>query len=175
MKQANLVLPFLGTIAAIGLVLKLSRNPATDPAPVHARELSNTNVASSSTLQSNSSHSTEAIGETLLRDYGNPDKPPRHDLEALLQLMNNFLLLVKSEGDRPISNNEDWARALLGANPAHERFLPEHSPVLSANGQLIDRWGTPLVFQAKRRGHYAIRSAGPDRKMGTRDDIVLDP
>jgi hypothetical protein len=181
MKQPNLVLLLLATIAAIGLVLKHSQNSATDSAPVHARELSNTKVANpakaetSSTLQSNSSHSTEAIGETLLRDYGNPDKPPRHDLETLSQLMSNFLLLVKSEADRPLSDNEDWARALLGANPAHERFLPEHSPVLNGNGQLIDRWGTPLSFHAKRRGHYAIRSAGPDRKMWTRDDIILDP
>jgi hypothetical protein len=181
MKQPNLVLPFLATIAAIGLVLKHSQNPATDSAPVHARELRNTNVANptksetSPTLQSNSSHSTEAIGEALLRDYGDPNKPPRHDLETLLQLMNNFLLLVKSESDRPLSDNEDWARALLGANPAHERFLPQLSPALNGNGQLIDRWGTPLFFHAKRRGHYTIRSAGPDRKMWTRDDIILDP
>jgi hypothetical protein len=89
--------------------------------------------------------------------------------------MNNFLLLVKAEADRPLSDNEDWSRALRGANPAHECFLPEHSAILNDKGQLIDRWGTPLFFHAEARGRYAVRSAGPDRKMWTSDDIILTP
>lgn len=43
MKQPNLVLPFLATIAAIGLVLKLSHRQGNEATPVHARELVTSN------------------------------------------------------------------------------------------------------------------------------------
>ena len=179
MKQPNLVLPFLATLAAIGLVLKLSYHEDKEAStPIHARELAATTASNHATaeppsaLAANPSPSTEAIGEGILRDYGNPSNSPQNDLKVLSQLMDNFLLLVKPEVDRPLSDNDDWSRALRGANPARERFLPEHHAILNEQGQLIDRWGTPLFFHSLGRGQFSIRSAGPDRKMWTQDDIV---
>jgi hypothetical protein len=60
---------------------------------------------------------------------------------------------------------------LRGQNAARERFLPEGHPALDAEGRLVDRWGVPLFFHALGGGRYELRSAGPDRKMWTADDI----
>lgn len=111
------------------------------------------------------------IGEAILKDYAKPSLPPENDLNLMAQLMNNFMLLVKSAAARPLSANEDWAAALCGQNPSHERFLPDHHPALNSRGQLVDRWGTPLFFHALGNSQFEVRSAGPDRKLWTLDDI----
>jgi len=49
--------------------------------------------------------------------------------------------------------------------------LPDQHAALNARGQLVDRWGTPLFFHALGNGRFEIRSAGPDRKLWTADDI----
>ena len=114
---------------------------------------------------------TPLLGETILRDFGKTNLPPANDLTLLSRLMDNFMLLVKSAADRPLSANEDWAAAFRGANPAHESFLPDRHVALGADGKLVDRWGTPLFIHALGGKRFEIRSAGPDGKMWTADDI----
>jgi hypothetical protein len=111
------------------------------------------------------------LGEALLRDYAKSSEPPENDLNLMAQLMDNFTLLVKSAAGRPLSANEDWAEALRGRNPARERFLPDQHAAFNLRGQLVDRWGTPLFFHAMGNGRFEIRSAGPDRKLWTADDL----
>ena len=111
------------------------------------------------------------LGETILRDYASPKFPPQNDLTLMSRLMENALLLLKSAGNRPLSANEDWAGLLRGQNYAHERFLPDQCVALSADGKLVDRWGTPLFFHALGNGRFELRSAGPDKKLWTADDI----
>ncbi|HEX5221648.1 MAG TPA: hypothetical protein VFZ59_18940 [Verrucomicrobiae bacterium] len=115
--------------------------------------------------------STALLGDSILRDYGNTNQPPENDLTLMSRLMDNSLLLLKSAGNRPLSANEDWADLLRGKNFAQERFIPDTNVALNAQGQLIDRWGTPLFFHALGNGRYEIRSAGPDQKLWTDDDI----
>jgi hypothetical protein len=51
------------------------------------------------------------------------------------------------------------------------QFLPAHHPVFNEQGQLVDRWGTPLFFHATARDRLDIRSAGPDKSLWTEDDL----
>ena len=111
------------------------------------------------------------LGARLLLGYSNPSLPAENDLTLMSHLVENSLLLAKSAANRPLSANEDWADFLRGKNSARERFLPDEHPALNAKGQLIDRWGTPLFFHAVGGSRYEIRSAGPDRKLWTDDDI----
>jgi hypothetical protein len=111
------------------------------------------------------------LGETILRNYGRTNLPPENDLTLMYRLMENSLLLLKSAGNQPLSANEDWAALLRGQNAARERFLPENHPALDAQGRLVDRWGAPLFFHALGGGRYELRSAGPDKKLWTEDDI----
>lgn len=115
------------------------------------------------------------IGEVMLMDYGDPAMPPRNDLNLLAGLLRNMGLLVKNVYDRPMSDNADWAAALRGTNPAQQRFLPDRHRALNGEGLLVDRWETPLFFHPLSRGRYEIRSAGPDRKMWTADDLHRNP
>jgi hypothetical protein len=111
------------------------------------------------------------LGSKVLLGYASSSFPPEHDLTLMSHLMENSLLLAKSAANRPLSANEDWADFLRGKNAAHERFLPDEHPALNAKGQLIDRWGVPLFFHALGGNRYEIRSAGPDKKLWTADDI----
>jgi hypothetical protein len=114
---------------------------------------------------------TPLIGESILKGYADTNLPPENDLTLISHLMDNFTLIVKSAADRPLSANEDWAAALRGFNPAHERFLPDTHLALNADGKLVDRWGTPLFFHALGARRFELRSAGPDRKLWTADDL----
>lgn len=111
------------------------------------------------------------LGETILRDYANTNFPPENDLTLMSRLMENSLLLLKSAANRPLSANEDWADLFLGKNGAREEFLPGRHVALNAEGKLVDRWHTPLFFHALGGGRYEVRSAGPDRKLWTSDDL----
>jgi hypothetical protein len=117
------------------------------------------------------SQKTRLLGETILRDYANTNLPPENDLTLLSRLMENSLLLLKSAANRPLSANEDWASLLRGQNAARERFLPDQHAALGDGGKLVDRWGTPLFFHALGGGRYELRSAGPDKKFWTADDL----
>ena len=111
------------------------------------------------------------LGETILRDYANTNFPPENDLTLMSRLMENSLLLLKSAANRPLSANEDWADMFRGRNGAREEFLPSRHIALNADGKLVDRWASPLFFHALGGGRYEIRSAGPDRKLWTSDDL----
>src|SRR3954470_811960 len=75
MKQPNLIFLFLATVAAIGLVIRISHESSSASTPIYARERPKTSAAGAAKTQapvptSNSSTSNEAIGESILRDYG---------------------------------------------------------------------------------------------------------
>jgi hypothetical protein len=111
------------------------------------------------------------LGETILRGYADRALPPENDLTLMAHLMENSVLLLKSAANRPLSANEDWADFFRGRNSARERFLPDQHVALNTNGQLVDRWGGPLFFHALGGGRYELRSAGPDKRLWTADDI----
>jgi hypothetical protein len=146
-----------------------STNPVVQLAP--APDIKVTEIPLSPPSSAMPNQSPALLGETILRDYANTNLPPQNDLTLMSRLMDNSRLLLKSAANRPLSANEDWADFLRGKNSAHERFLPDNHVALNTNGQLVDRWGTPLFFHALGGGRFDIRSAGPDRKLWTDDDI----
>jgi hypothetical protein len=179
-KHAGKILFTLALVASLGWLLISTRSTTPEAArknrlTVALKTNSEITVASTSTsvvLPAIPLPQTQLlIGETMLRDYASPRTKTEQDLAALAHLMNNFSLLVKSSADRPMSANEDWAAAFRGLNPAHERFLPDTHVALDTQGHLIDRWGTPLFFHALGNRRFDLRSAGPDKKLWTDDDI----
>lgn len=140
-----------------------------------ARSATSERIAANATVVTTSAPVTEPgnpfLGETILRGYADTNLPPENDLTLMSRLMENSLLLLKSAANRPLSANEDWADLLRGKNGAREEFLPAQHVALNAQGQLIDRWRTPLFFHALGGGRYEIRSAGPDQQLWTSDDL----
>ena len=75
-------------------------------------------------------------------------------------------------GGNPVGDNAEITRALFGDNLKQVKIpLPEGSMV-NGQGQLCDPWGTPYFFHALSGTHMEVRSAGPDQKMWTTDDVL---
>ena len=76
-------------------------------------------------------------------------------------------------GENPVGTNAEIMKALMGHNPHQATLGPPAGASLNGQGELIDRWGTPYFFHQLSRDAMEIRSAGPDRKMYTNDDLVV--
>jgi hypothetical protein len=76
-------------------------------------------------------------------------------------------------GGNPEGTNAEITSALMGRNLKQLRMqLPDGSRISGA-GELCDPWGTPYFFHQLSAQKMEIRSAGPDRKMWTGDDIEM--
>jgi hypothetical protein len=104
----------------------------------------------------------------LLRREGEPEK----DLEIVRQLISQYFTAMQNRPGPPVGDNADLMRAMSGKNPLRLRVIPEGSGVLGADGQLVDRWGTPYHLHKLAASYFEVRSAGPDRKLFTGDDLV---
>ena len=77
-------------------------------------------------------------------------------------------------GGNPFGNNREITARLNGGNPKQIVFLKEEDGMrINERGELIDNWGTPFFFHQISGAEMEIRSAGPDRKMWTRDDLII--
>jgi len=68
----------------------------------------------------------------------------------------------------------------LGAKPFVEydlaaEILERRPDIPLKNGRIVDAWETPIIVKIERASNVVLVtsiSAGPDKKMGTRDDLV---
>lgn len=100
------------------------------------------------------------------------DTDGRVDVSALQATLSG--LAQSLQGNLPpIGDDRDLARALLGRNRDGLAFLPSDSPAYdSSTGRLKDRWGTPYFVHPRGPRDFEIRSAGPDQKLFSPDDLV---
>jgi hypothetical protein len=96
---------------------------------------------------------------------------PVTDLSALADLTKTYLERPADPARPPLGFNEDLARALTDQDALGESAIPRNHPILR-DGQLIDRWGTPWQVHPLSVDILQLRSAGPDRKLYTPDDLV---
>jgi general secretion pathway protein G len=69
-------------------------------------------------------------------------------------------------------NTNRWIEALL-TNDSSPGWSGPYLEMREGNitNLLADEWGTPFVLMLDRRGEAKIISAGPDRNIGTEDDL----
>ncbi len=99
------------------------------------------------------------------------DGSQHRDLEILSGMLMSYRNVMKDQA-RPIGINEDLTEVLTRPYRRGLRFLPMEHPAINEQGQLIDRWGTPIHLHPVSQGMMELRSAGPDRLLFTDDDIV---
>ena len=76
-------------------------------------------------------------------------------------------------GGNPVGTNPEITSQLNGNNPKQINFIqPEAGMRINEQGELVDAWGTPLFFHQLSGTDLEVRSAGPDRKLWTPDDMV---
>ena len=103
---------------------------------------------------------------------------PRTTIQRDLQILNGILLAWQANfhgQGNPVGDNAAITTALTGKNPLNFQFIRHDHPAINVSGELCDRWGTPFFFHALSGTRMELRSAGPDRKMYTDDDIVFTP
>ena len=110
----------------------------------------------------------------LAAELNVPTGTIRRDLEVLNEIFVNFQTNFPRTGN-PVGENSEITAALTGANPAAFAFIPKKHPAINAAGELCDRWGTPFHFHQLSGTQMEIRSAGPDKKFGTADDVEFAP
>jgi hypothetical protein len=135
------------------------------------------------TSLSNETESTELVPagprptahRTPIENVVGPEPVPGLTPAAVLQNMRGA---IRDYGARfrgnPFGNNREITAKLNGGNPKQIVFLKEEDGMrINQRGELIDNWGTPFFFHQISGTEMEIRSAGPDRKMWTADDLVL--
>lgn len=78
-----------------------------------------------------------------------------------------------ANGGNPVGTNAEITRALLGDNLKQTKHDIPEGTRLNGAGELCDPWGTPYFFHQQSAVKMEIRSAGPDHKMWTADDVQL--
>jgi hypothetical protein len=200
MRRAELTRIFVLLIAGAGLVswLVYATRPEaqvhaleTQPAKsTHASTHASTNQSDTET-SANQTETTPASDETEPADIvpGAPRTARRTPIQNVLgpeplpgltpaTVLQNMRSAVRDYGARfggnPFGNNREITAKLNGGNLKQIVFLKEEDGMrINQRGELIDNWGTPFFFHQISGTEMEIRSAGPDRKMWTRDDLVL--
>jgi hypothetical protein len=129
----------------------------------------------------------EASRASSRRDFENPlvssyepsSPAPRHAENAEPEVAADFdkvALMLRAyrtiAGENPVGTNAEIMKAIMGGNPKSAQLGPPDGQTLNGSGELVDRWGTPYFFHQLSKDLTEIHSAGPDRRMGTQDDLV---
>lgn len=97
---------------------------------------------------------------------------PREEIEAEIEEVQLALRDFRTRlGGNPVGNNAEITKALLGDNLKQVKIPVPSGAQLNGDGELCDRWGTPFFFHQLSATRMEIRSAGPDRKMWSADDV----
>jgi len=107
-------------------------------------------------------------------DYASPATDGVQDLKIVQDTLQHYLSAVPLLQRYPCGTNREFTRALTGDNRIGIAFIDPNNPAI-INGELTDRWGTPLLFHPVSATEVEIRSAGPDGKMWTDDDLTTPP
>ena len=96
-------------------------------------------------------------------------RSPATELARIVRTVRDYRAVF---GSNPVGLNKEIVRTLLGDNPRGAKFLDPATAHLNAQGELLDDWGHPFFFHALSGTVMEIRSAGPDGRVFTPDDLV---
>jgi len=116
-----------------------------------------------------------ATRQIPIENVAGPEPLPGLTPAAVLRNMRSVVRNYSAQfGGNPFGNNREITAKLNGGNTKQVVFLKEEDGMqINERGELIDNWGTPFFFHQISGTEMEIRSAGPDRKMWTSDDLVL--
>jgi hypothetical protein len=110
----------------------------------------------------------------LAERLNHPDHSLQEDVAVVGSMVAAFRSVFRGNGN-PVGDNHDITAALSGRNPTQWVFLRPDHPAIGADGQLRDRFGTPFHFHAESGTRMEVRSAGPDGRLYTPDDVTMMP
>ncbi len=111
---------------------------------------------------------------TLADGLNAPGGTVQQDLRIIETVLDAWRSNFPHDGN-PVGENVEITAALLGKNKLQLALIAPDNPAINSRGELCDRWGTPILFHQISGEQMELRSAGPDRKFGTADDVDLVP
>ena len=118
------------------------------------------------------SPSVRLIGKhPFSEEYGHPDHDVKNDLKVLHFLLHDCQSIIKDFDSYFLPENREIVAFLQGKNRDRLAWIPKGYQFINEKGELVDRWGTPLFFHRESGLQFELRSAGPDRKHWTKDDV----
>jgi hypothetical protein len=157
-------------------------NKASQDAAV-ANALANQSPESIAVIESNFARvqPAQVIPDTaakIVLSPAGPAQPMQFTNFAASTVLENVRHAVRLYGEmfggNPVGNNAEITSQLSGDNPKHINFINTEAGMrVNENDELVDSWGTPIFFHQLSRTDMEIHSAGPDRIMWTKDDLVL--
>lgn len=112
------------------------------------------------------------LSDTMLAEYAGHETSGAEDLKIMARYLDSVFLLVKQRDIADYATNEDLVLFLQGRNSHRSPFLASDCPALNDQGQLVDRWDSPLIVHPVSQNLLELRSAGPDTKPYTGDDLT---
>ncbi|MBK1877912.1 hypothetical protein [Pelagicoccus mobilis] len=106
-----------------------------------------------------------------LAHLNQPDSTARKDIHILEHLLQEVHTVFHA---LPTGDHDEVVAFLRGENPLDLAYIPADDPNLNADGEIIDRWGTPYFFHTLSRHRIEVRSAGPDKLHWSEDDIISE-
>lgn len=181
---------FAAILAILGVCLLLLLRPVATPVPAPARapeDVTSLTPPTAAPLASPPPYAApggialrevapaplrDASERSPLADHLNaPDRTSGEDLRAVMSLFDHYRRVF---GGLPGGeNNRQVVRALTGNNPRRIAFISPDNPAINSEGELTDRWNTPLFFHLISRDLIELRSAGGDKEFYTVDDVIL--
>ena len=99
-----------------------------------------------------------------------PDERIPSEVTQMYQILGALEDYCAAYGELPSEGN--LFRALIGSNANQQAILRWPANAITTNGVFMDPYGTPFRTKLSSRT-MEIRSAGPDKTFGTRDDSRL--
>jgi hypothetical protein len=166
----------LGLVLAVALALFILGPRMGRPQPAATPSARTRGPAAESGWPSGATGRPAAAGEEPSR-LADGLNSPAGDIRSDLRLIDNIFIAYRSalHTGNPIGENAEITAALKGRNRIGFAFIPANHPAINSKGELCDRWGTPYFFHQLSGQKMEIRSAGPDHRLWTADDVVLTP
>lgn len=106
-----------------------------------------------------------------------PQPRPAEEDPTTAAALDRISLMIRDyrtiAGENPVGTNAEIMKAMMGDNPRGATLGPPEGMSMNDQGELLDGWGTPIFFHQISRDVMEIHSAGPDRRLGTEDDLIL--
>ncbi len=107
----------------------------------------------------------------ISRGMHNPETSGEEDMARLYEVLGFYRMVFK---ENPVAaDNQTVMSALMGNNSRGIVVFPSDHPSLNEKGELVDRWETPYYFHALSGKQMEIISTGPDKQLGTNDDLIF--
>ena len=112
-------------------------------------------------------------GNPLIDQYGTTAEGVREDLAILRDVVSHCQTLIKDFDRFHLPDNPAIVKFMQGSNPQKLAWIPRASKFVNEKGELVDRFGSPVFFHRLSGLRFEYRSAGPDRKHWTADDVIV--